>query len=202
MGRPTKYSREQTLDAAIALVVDGGPASLSVSAVAGSLGAPGASVYHRFASRDVLAGSLWLRSVERFQEGLLASCAGEDPLASAITAARHVVVWSRENLDDAQLLLLHRSSDLLRADWPAELRHRNKHLRSQLDDVMAMLARRLNATSPGARRRIAFAVVDIPYGAVRRPISRGVAPEPGLEDLVEEAARAVLNPLTDSGATQ
>lgn len=192
MGRPAKYGAEQILDATRSLVVDSGAHRLSVPRVAESLGAPVASIYHRFGSRDLLAGSLWLRAVTRFQEGLLASLAVDDPVEGAVAGARYVVEWSREHLDDARLLLLYRSSDLLRGSWPAPLRSRNRRLRRQLDGSVDSLVQRLGATEPVDRRRVLFAVHDIPYGAVRRPLGRGTAPEAGLEDLVEDAVRAVL----------
>ena len=53
-------------------------AAATVSRIATSVGAPVGSVYHRFASRDVLMAELWLRTITRFQDGYLAalSCPG------------------------------------------------------------------------------------------------------------------------------
>lgn len=48
MGRAARYSEDGMLDAAAALLVDGGPPALTAVGVARRLGAPSGSVYHRF----------------------------------------------------------------------------------------------------------------------------------------------------------
>ncbi|MEJ7734392.1 MAG: TetR family transcriptional regulator [Polyangiaceae bacterium] len=47
-GRPAKFDREELLDAALALVAEGGPAALTLAALARAAGAPTGSIYHRF----------------------------------------------------------------------------------------------------------------------------------------------------------
>ncbi len=199
MGRPAKFTVDELLDASRSLVLEGGPSALSVSAVAAAAQAPGASVYHRFASRDALAASMWLRSVERFQVGLAALLELDDPVEVARAAAQHVLQWSRDNLDDAQLLLLYRSSDFVRGEWPAELVERNTAQRRAGADFINELCRRLGATTSSDKRRVVFAVVDIPYGAVRTPLGAGKRPGADLATLVDDATAAVLDGIRAGG---
>lgn len=193
MAPKVKYSVDDILDGAGALVLRSGPASLSVSAVAQSLGAPSGSIYHRFESRDVLAASLWLRTVERFQADFLAAVTDEDPRDAVRASAAFVLRWSREHLDDARLLLLYRSRDLLVGPWPATLQHRNRRQRHALDRVVRDLSDRLGAVTTTDRRRVLFALFDIPYGAVRGPLGRGRAPELVLDEMVDDAVCSAID---------
>jgi AcrR family transcriptional regulator len=192
MGRPSKYSCDVILDAAASLVADGGPAALTTTAVACALGAPSGSIYHRFASRELLAGSLWIRALERFQMGCFAALAHDDPREGVRAAAQFVLVWCRENLDDARLLMLYRSSDFVEGDWPPSLQESNRRLRNDLDRAIRDVNTRLGATSKSDRRRVLFAVVDIPSGAVRGPLRRGVGPEKILDAIVDDAVVATI----------
>ena len=193
MGRPSMYSEHDVLEAASAVFGSGGPSALSIVAVARQLGAPSGSIYHRFASRDQLVGTLWLRAVERFQEGCVAALSLDDPREAARAAALFVLTWSRHNLDDARLLLLHHSRDFIEGDWPPALQAKNVQLRRELDRSIRSLNTRLGAVSKGDQRRVLFAVVDIPYGAVRGPLRRGVAPETELDAIVDDAVVATID---------
>ncbi|MFV1990032.1 MAG: TetR/AcrR family transcriptional regulator [Acidimicrobiales bacterium] len=197
MARPAKFTNDQVLDASLTLVHDAGASGLTMTGVAEALGAPSGSIYHRFSSRDVLVAELWLRSVERFQTGLFAAMQNPDPLAAAVDAARHVVHWSRNDLDHARLLLVHRSRDLLSDGWPDEVIERNDAQRRLLKHEMNNLFERLGAHDAPGRRRARFAIVSIPYGAVRPALGAGTRPEPELEELVAEAAHAILSELVE-----
>jgi AcrR family transcriptional regulator len=164
--------------------------------VAQRIGAPSGSIYHRFASRDVMAASLWLRTVERFQVGWSAAAVGDDPVDAARAAARYVITWSRDNLVDAQILLVHRSTDLLTGAWPEELVRANREQRSNIERSLLHLSRRLGAFTKPDQRRVIFAVIDIPYGAVRQSLSRGRPPTLEVEQLVDDAVCGVLAKLT------
>src|SRR5688500_18253929 len=60
MSRPSKFSAAQILDTAATLVAADGPGAATIGAISARLKAPSGSIYHRFASRDVLLGRLWL----------------------------------------------------------------------------------------------------------------------------------------------
>jgi len=66
MPRPARYTVDELLDAAAALLTDGGPTAVTMSAVARAVGAPSGSMYHRFPTRAALCGGLWIRTEERF----------------------------------------------------------------------------------------------------------------------------------------
>lgn len=195
MSRPAKYGEDEILDVSRGLVVESGPAALTMAAVAGSLGAPSGSLYHRFAGRDTLAAAMWLRAVRRFQRGYLAALGNPDPLLAAMGAAGHVVAWSRANLGDAQLLLLFRSEDLLHGVWPVSLRDENLRLQHQLETAIGNLQTAFGATTPAWRHRVSYAVTDVPYAAVRPALLAGEPPLESADVLVAETVEHTLKPL-------
>ena len=166
-----------------------------MTTVAHLLGAPSGSLYHRFAGRDTLAAALWLRGVRRFQSGYLAKLSNPDPLLAALGAARHVVTWSRANLSDARLLLQFRSSDLVHSKWPQTLRDENLKLQHQLTTGIRDLQAAFGATEPEGRHRVSYAVIDVPYAAVRPALLAGHQPPDSTDVLVAETVEHTLKPL-------
>ena len=195
MARPAKFSKDEILDASRGLVVQSGPAALTMTAVARVLGAPSGSLYHRFPGRDTLAAAMWLRGVRRFQSGYLAKLGDPDPLEAALGAAGHVVTWSRANLSDARLLLQFRSSDLIGGTWPQTLRDENLRLQRQLTTGIRDLQAAFGATEPAERHRVSYAVIDVPYGAVRPALLTGQEPPDSTDVLVAETVEHILRPL-------
>src|SRR6266480_2077351 len=96
----TKFSQLDFLDAAQKISAAKGPSAVTIAAITDSLKAPTGSFYHRFASRDVLLGELWLRAVLDFQIGLTAALDAGDGLRAAL----HTPAWVRHNRDNARLL--------------------------------------------------------------------------------------------------
>ncbi|GLZ05688.1 putative transcriptional regulator, TetR family protein [Actinomadura sp. NBRC 104412] len=191
MGRPAKFSRDQILDAALDLVAEGGPGAVTMSAIASRLDAPTGSLYHRFGSRDLLLSALWLRSVRGFQEGFVAALEAGDAEAAAL----HTPRWCRAHPAEAALLLLHRRKDLIRHPPPGE---------GMDEDVNARVMAALDAYAaahPGIdRRRLMFAVVDVPYGGVRRYLLDGRPPPALVDKLIVATCRAVLpDPPAEAG---
>jgi hypothetical protein len=82
------------------------------------------------------------------------------------------------------------------ADWPRDLRDENAALKKQLDGAIGELCTSFAAPDSSSRRRIWFAVVDIPYAAVRQSLTGGGRLHPSLDELVEEAVTALLAPLS------
>lgn len=187
------FTDDEILDGALRrLTVDGGTGA-TVAAIAAEVGAPTGSIYHRFPSRDVLLARLWLRTVAQFQDELLAVLSDPDPVAAGRAGVRFFLRWCREHLAEAQLLLLHRREDLLAQGWPPEVRDQAAAIAEQLDDGMRMFTRRrLGALGPAEQRRAAFALVDIPFAAVRRHLNRGESPPEMLDALVVRAHDAAL----------
>ena len=194
MSRPAKFSEDQILDVSRDLVVQSGPATLTMTAVARLLGAPSGSLYHRFPGRDTLAAALWIRGVRRFQSGYLAKLGNPDPLKAALGAAGHVVTWSRANLSDARLLLQFRSSDLVHGPWPQTLRDENLRFQHQLETGIRDLQAAFGATEPAERHRVSYAVIDVPYAAVRPALLAGKRPPDSTDVLVAETVEHTLKP--------
>lgn len=191
MGRAAKYTDERILDAAIALVAEEGVAAATVSAIARRLGAPSGSIYHRFPSRDLLLATLWLRTVQQFQQGFLTALDDEDLLAAAREAVRHTVEWSAAHPSEAALMAMYRRDDLI-ARWPEELGDELARLNDDVTRAVRRFAEAhfgvLDAATVG---RTWFALVHIPYAAVRDAL-RSPRAAAWLPDAVLSASLGVL----------
>ena len=191
VGRSAKYSDQHILDAALAVVAAEGPGGASVVAIAKHLGAPSGSVYHRFASRDLILATLWTRTVRRFQEGFLAALDNPAPLAAARAAVAHVLTWSAAHAAEAKLLTLYRREDLI-ALWPEELGEDLATLNDGVKRaVIAFAAAHFGSVDNSTLGRAQFALIDIPYAAARRIIDSGDR-APRLEEAVVAASLAAL----------
>ena len=192
MGRPRIHDSAQLLDAAAAIAASEGPAGVSMAGVAKATGTPSGSVYHRFPSRAVLLGELWLRTVLKFQEGFLEALGGEDPVESCVAAGTHVVTWSREHRDGARIFL-RGPREFGAAEWPDDLSLRIGGAQQQLDHALATTAGRLPWPAAESLERVMLVCVDVPYSQVRRHLGGdGRTIPPTAELLIEECARAVL----------
>ena len=115
-----KFEQADFLAAALAIAAAEGPAAVTIASISARLKAPTGSFYHRFASRNVLLGELWLRAVLDFQEGIGAALDAGDGLRAAL----HTPGWVRAHPDQARLLLLYDRRDFVQGEWPEELRER------------------------------------------------------------------------------
>ncbi|WP_119731387.1 TetR/AcrR family transcriptional regulator [Thermomonospora amylolytica] len=185
MGRPAKFTEERILDAALAIAAEDGPGAVTMTAVGARLGAPTGSLYHRFGSRDLLMARLWMRCVRNFQQGFGTALRAGDAEAAAL----HTPRWCREHPDEAALLVLHRRRDLA-AKWPAAL---SEDLSALNTEVIAALDAFTAAHPRIDRERLVFAVIDVPYGAVRRHLMARRPPPPQVDDLIKATCRAVLS---------
>jgi AcrR family transcriptional regulator len=195
MAPPRKHETDVILDAARALVLDGGPRAASVAAIAKASGAPAGTLYHRFGNRDGIVIATWLRALQRFQAQALA--AGSDTaldtaLGTATAMAVATVSFARELPEDARLLLTIRPGDLLDGQPDAAFRETLAAMNAPLIERLGALARKLygrnNSRSVDA---VARAIVDLPYAVVRRHARDEPMPK-WLEADVAESARAVL----------
>jgi AcrR family transcriptional regulator len=192
---PRKHQTDVILDAARALVLDGGPRAASVAAIAKTSGAPAGTLYHRFGNRDGILTAAWLRALERFQSRALAAdggTPGHAALETATAMAVAAVSFARELPDDARLLLTIRPGDLLDDEPDAAFRETLAAMNAPLTERVAGLARQLYGNDkPRSVDAVARAVADLPYAVVRRHAHDN--PMPGwLENDVAASARAVL----------
>jgi AcrR family transcriptional regulator len=200
VGRPARFPAELILDGALRVIAANGPSAATAAAVAAELGAPSGSIYHRFPTRDLLLARLWVRTVARFQEVFLAALTtgAHGPDRAAGDAAASVPRWCREHLDEARVLLLHRRADLV-GRWPVELDAELDSANTALTGALTGHAeRRFGRAGRAELERVTFALVDVPHAAVRRHLAAGRPPPPEVDDLVREAASALLRPTARS----
>lgn len=189
MGRTAKFTPEQFVDAALELAVAHGPAAVTMSAVAGRLHAPIGSVYHRFASRDMLLAVLWLRIVRSFQKGFLDTLHDKGGLEAAL----HTPRWVREHPKEAKLLLVYSREELISGPWPEEIRTCTASVAGELDDgIMEFTRQVFGGVTDSALRRTRFALIDVPYAAVRRSLIADEALPQEVDRMVSETYTAIL----------
>jgi AcrR family transcriptional regulator len=195
MAPPRKHETDVILDAARALVLDGGPRAASVAAIAKSSGAPAGTLYHRFGNRDGILTAAWLRALERFQTRAMAAgtnTAAETPMQTAVAMAVAAIGFARHLPEDARLLLTIRPGDLLDGEPDAQFQETLAAMNAPLIERVRRLARQLfgssNARSVDA---VARAVADLPYAVVRRHAHDEPMPR-WLEADVAASARAML----------
>jgi AcrR family transcriptional regulator len=188
VGRP-KYSHADFHAAALAIAAAHGPAAVTVAAVAERLRAPTGSFYHRFSSRSVLLGTLWIQTVLDFRRGIAAALDAGDGLGAAL----HTPAWVRGHPDEARLLLLHDRQDFFQGDWPEELREQAAAL-EESGTVGTMRFARLvfGADGPDELRRAQFLLAQVPVAAVRQHIARREPPPPLVDGLIRATYRAVV----------
>ena len=188
MGR-AKFSRADYLGAALAIVAEHGPAAVTVASVGARLGAPTGSFYHRFASRDVLLGTMWLETVHEFRQGLRATLAANDGLACAL----HTPAFARDRPDAARVLLLHHRDDFVHGEWPEDLRHGVATMAEQMLAERDDFARKIFGRTGAEEARLAqFLLAEVPLAAIRQHLLRGEAPGALVDRLIRITYRAVV----------
>ena len=188
MGHP-KYSEEDFLGAALAIVAERGVSEVTVAAVSERLGSPTGSFYHRFASRDVLLGSLWFRTVLRFQAGVGEALEAGDGLRGAL----HTPAWARKHLDEARLLLLYDRKDFLQGEWPRELRQRVVEMSERMEAARPRWAHVIFGKATRDEVRLAqFLISELPVAVVRQHLLRGEQPPQLVDRIIRTTYRAVV----------
>lgn len=160
-------------------------------------------MYHRFPGRTALLAQVWLRTVERFQEGYSAAIgSAPDPRRAVRAAARHVVSWSRAHPQEASLLL-YGAEEFGRADWSDEHKERADLGNQRVSGSLGSLAKALGAAGPQDLERITLALIDLPLSLVRRHLRAGQplpphallrsVPKPGTEGSVAVAVGLAIH---------
>jgi AcrR family transcriptional regulator len=193
MPRRVKHDTNQILDAARTLVLEHGARGASIGAIAEASAAPVGTLYNRFESREALLAETWFRALGRFQAFYLqeSSKTAGDPVEAGVAMAVSIVRFARRHPADARLLLSLRPADVFEAD-PAH-KERLDAMNAPLRKSVQRLARALHGRA-GAREvaRVTLAVVDLPYGAIRRHARKGGEMPAWLEEEVAASARALL----------
>jgi AcrR family transcriptional regulator len=187
------FSEAQIIDATAALVAAGGPAAATIGAIGARLKAPSGSIYHRFASRDVLLGRLWLSKAAFFQNRFVESLGEPDATKAGLAAALSLPRTVRTDFAGARIMLLYGRDDFLAGDWPADMAAEANRLRCQVDDAMKDMARRLfGRANAEALRLVSFAILDVPFAAVRRHVAANERPPPYVDRLISRAYAALM----------
>jgi len=185
-----KFSQGDFLAAALAIAAERGPPAVTVASISERLRSPTGSFYHRFTSRNVLLGALWLRTVLNFQQGISAAL---DTTGDGLQAALHTPAWARMHLDEARLLLLYDREDFVQGEWPEELRERVAVMTQQMQAGSLRRARVIFGQDGPEEVRIAqFLVAEVPVAAVRQHLLRREPPPPLVDRLIRTTYRAVL----------
>ena len=194
MPRPPKFQEKRILAAAGRLAAIYGPSSVTISAIARSVGAPTGSIYHRFASRDVLLATVWLRAAAAFQDAFFERLAGAAPRDAGLEAALYMAERVREDPGEARLLLLHRREDFVGRGWPATFRRRAAQLAQQIETELRAFSRRLcGREDADTTRMVAYAVIEAPFAAIRRHVAAKERPPPYVDLLIRATYEAVMD---------
>jgi AcrR family transcriptional regulator len=184
-----KFTEADFLEAALAIAVEHGPAAATVASISERLKAPTGSFYHRFTSRDVLLGNLWLKTILDFQQGVTAALTAGDGLAAAL----HTPNWAREHLNEARLLLVFNKEDFVAGAWPEELQERVAEMTRRMKNAAPRRARAVFGRDGAEERRLAqFLISNVPVAAVREHLKRGEPPPPIVDRMVSVTYSAIV----------
>jgi AcrR family transcriptional regulator len=193
MGRKPKFAREDILAAALELVAAGGPGSVTIAGLAGAIGAPTGSIYHRFESREQVLAELWMQVVETFQSGFVTSLEAATSAKDAARIAVELVAWTRAHPSEARILAVHRRQDFVASSWPSGLVTRARALEPALGAALESFAKRVfGRVDTETRLRVRFALVDAPLAAVKPFIVAGKPAPRALDSLIADVTRAAL----------
>jgi AcrR family transcriptional regulator len=188
MGR-AQFDHASFLDAARELIAERGPQAVTIDSVAERMGAPKGSFYYRFASRDVLIGEVWLKTVLAYQEGFVAAI----ETGHGLQAALHAPAWARRHLDDARLLMLYSRHDFVQGDWPATLRTGVTDQAERFEACLRKFARDAFGRAGRAEmRRATFVLAEVPIAAVKPHLQRRERPPGLVDELISKTYRAIV----------
>lgn len=186
MVRLARFTPGAFVDAAIALVAEGGPSAATIAAIARRAGAPTGSVYHRFESRAAVIASAWAAVHGAFTARIMPPLEAGDAAGAALS----ILGWARDEPTAARFLLLNEIEDLLDTAPPEALRSRIAAQQEALDDAFRRALRAIDRPSgmaeDQAAARLRFLVFDGPLAVLRPHLLAGRAIPPYADDLVRE----------------
>lgn len=217
MPRPRTHDPGAVLDAAESLAVRGGPAAVTIRAVAAATGVSNGALYHTFGSRSGVLGRAWLRAARRFlavqnelieaasgSEGDSSTGAGESKSAAyqldssaeavwddaIVAAAEAPSVFAERFPDSSRLLLTVSREQLLGEDLPEDVAAEVRAAERALIDLLVGLAqRRWGRRDRRAVEVLTTCLVDLPTAIL---IRRERIAEPFAREQLRAAVRAVL----------
>lgn len=185
MVRTARFSENDFIEAAMALVAEGGPAATTMQAIARRVGAPTGSIYHRFESRSAVLGATWNAAYASFV-GALAPLLHEGRPCEAALA---ILPWSRKDERRARFLLLNDPVTLFEdTPPPAPLREELERLEDEFDGAFraCVAARGDGAVRDEDLARAKFLIFDAPIAILRPHLMRGGPLPPFAERMIAE----------------
>jgi AcrR family transcriptional regulator len=187
-------TRERILEAALASFTEVGYEQTTISAIRARSGVSNGALFHHFATKDAIAGALYVDGIASFQEGLweLLRRRPRSLRAAVRGSIAHQLRWVEENQDRARFLYMRGHLDW---DSPAgaELQQLNRNLAQAYREWMAPLV------DSGRVRPMSMvvlnAVVTGPVHAIARRWLAGQLREP-LSSYLDELADAATAALS------
>lgn len=199
MARPRRFTDDQILDAARDLLADPAISRPAIAAVSTASGIPTGSIYLRFTSRDELLARLWLRSIRRFQTGLIHALTDPDPL---LAAAAYLPRYCRDHPTEARAMKMFHRDELLDLG-PDNLRTAIATVNDDMNAALRAAVTTQLGTADEQAMDIANATVKaIPYGMVRDFIARAAPIPEWVDDIVTTATTAVVGEFVRRAATR
>ncbi|MDB5373483.1 MAG: TetR family transcriptional regulator [Belnapia sp.] len=172
MVRTARFSEDDFIQAAMALVAEGGPAAATMQAIARRVGAPTGSIYHRFESRAAVLGTAWNAAYASFTRVLTPLLHQGRPREAALA----ILPWAMADERRARFLLLHEPVALFEdTPPPAPLREALERLEDEFDAAFRAC---VAVAGDGASRdeelaRAKFLIFDAPVAILRPHLVRG-----------------------------
>lgn len=190
MVRTARFSAEDFVEAAIALVAEDGPSAATMAALARRVGAPTGSIYHRFESRSAVLAAAWSRVHGAFSAQVVpALTAGR-----ALDAALAIAAWARADRRGGRFLLLNEGEALFDEAVPApvldDLRRRQEGLDTAFRACVAILA---GGEPVGAKitARARFLIFDGPIAAIRPHLLSGDTVPDDVDRMIAEMHQSI-----------
>ncbi len=186
MVRLARYEAEDFVDAAVALIAEGGGAAASMAAIARKVGAPTGSIYHRFESRAAIIATAW----QAMQRAFVDRVAPHLAAGRARDAAFALLAWARDDIARARVFLLNDLEALLDGAPPRTLRRTIVAQREELDQAFQSYVDRRARMTTQPRDEVAararFLVFDGPIALLRPHLLAGGQPPAFVERIVDE----------------
>ena len=183
MGRSSRFTRELFIDAAVALTAEGGPAAVTLAAIARRVGGPTGSIYHRFQSRAEILAAAWVLIHGGFSDLVRAALAE----GSGLLAALSIPAWARQNPMRARFLLLNEPASLVGGVPPDGLRQEMEDQERALEDsfqaYVQQAAGRQQPIDAETIARARFLIFDGPIALISPTLAAGEA-IPGFVDAI------------------
>nr|WP_314074532.1 helix-turn-helix domain-containing protein [uncultured Roseococcus sp.] len=177
MVRTARFSAEHFIDAAIALVAEGGPGAATMQAIARRVGAPTGSIYHRFESRSAILAAAWNAGYGSLTRVLAPLLHSGHPREAALA----LIPWAAEDRLRARFLLLHEPVALFEdAPPPEPFRQEMERLEAEMDQAFRACIARIGDGSLREEdlARAKFLIFDAPI-AILRPHLQAESAMPG-----------------------